>query len=43
MLEWAERFTNFGMRYVCLFDHTNEAYSVNDAAGVHAWRSVIRH
>ena len=42
MLEWAERFTDFGgMRYVCLFDHTN-AYSVNDAAGIHAWRSVIR-
>ena len=42
MLEWAERFANFGMRYVCLFDHTNEAYSVNDAAGIGAWRSVIR-
>jgi hypothetical protein len=41
MLEWAERFADFGMHYVCLFDHTNEAYSVNDPAGIHAWRSLM--
>jgi hypothetical protein len=42
MEEWAQRFKDFRMHYVCLFDHTNEAYSVNDAAGIDAWRSVIR-
>jgi len=48
MLEWAERFKDFGMRYVTLFDHVNleprsgDPYSVNDGAGVHAWRSITR-
>jgi hypothetical protein len=41
MLEWADRFKDFGMHYVCLFDHTNDGYSVNDAAGIDAWRSVL--
>jgi hypothetical protein len=42
MDRWAQRFKDFRMHYVCLFDHTNENYSVNDPAGIDTWRSVIR-